>query len=80
MAVMAAKFLFLISLLVITNAQNQQGTTVTPVRYALILKKLAEVTNGRVALQAKVAQYRDAYNQLQKKSASAKGMICCCCC
>lgn len=72
---MLTEILIVVSFLCFSNAQfDQQTSTLTPVRYALVLRELAEVTRGRTALQAKVQQMREAYDLLERKTATERGI------
>jgi len=48
----------------------------TSVRYALLLKELALVTEKRAALQNRLQQYRTTYNNLQQQLDVKRGLDC----
>ncbi|KAH3880108.1 hypothetical protein DPMN_004021 [Dreissena polymorpha] len=67
-------------------AQTVPGVGSTPptaVRYALLLKELAAVTEGRATLEERVHRYQQAYTALKRRIDAQKGnpssLVCFCC-
>lgn len=50
------------------------ATTQTSVRYALLLKELASVTEKRTLLQTKLQQYKATFDNLQKQLDAKRGL------
>lgn len=58
------------------NLQAQAlGTTEPPVRYALLLRELEAVTNGRKSLQTQLTAYQQQYNMLYQQILAQKGIV-----